>query len=102
ASLSYLSPKETSSGGERAASTFDGLRAELRGTLAANPEGALRTVVSRQLNELGAGDSAIALAFVEFLIDKKPEELRAYLAALDADATVVAGLEQTMKASVEE
>lgn len=99
--MSFLSAKVSLSVHERAAMGFDELRAGVRQALILAPEGELRRLVSKSLNDLEDQDSELALAVVEFLLDRKGAEVPKLLAALSPDEPALATLERILGASAE-
>ena len=101
AELSYVSTHETSSQKDRKAVSFEELRGTIRAAWIAAPEGELRRLASKTLNDLDDRDSALALAFVEWALDQHRAGLRAFLGSLDPQAGVPEQLEKALGASLD-
>ncbi len=100
--MSFLSSNVSLRVHQRDALGFDELRAGVRPALVLAPEGELRRLVSKSLNDLEDQDAALALAAVEFLLDRKSKELPKLLAALSPDEPALATLERVLGASAEQ
>jgi hypothetical protein len=102
AELSYVNTKESRSVRERNARTFDDLRASVRGAFQLSLDGDLAKVVSKHLNDFTDDDSLVALAFVEFALEKHRAELKELLGAITDKETVLETFERCMKKSCAE
>ncbi len=100
--ISFVTPRATLTVHERASLDFDTLRVTIRAAIAQSPEGFLRGLVNKSLNELEDQDSQLALAFVEFLLARKPHEVARYLAAVSPSEPAPATLERVLGATPEE
>jgi hypothetical protein len=100
--ISFVTPRATLTVHERSSVDFDTLRVTIRAAIAQSPEGFLRGLVNKSLNELEDQDSQLALAFVEFLLAKKPKEVARYLGAVSPSEPAPATLERVLGASPEE
>jgi hypothetical protein len=99
--MSFLSSKVSLSVHERTAWSWDELHANVRDALARSLEGDLRRLVSKSLNDLEDADSELALAFVEYLLARRPKELSSFVAALSPDEPALATLERVTGSKVE-
>ncbi len=84
------------------AGTFDTLRSHARPALEEAPEGTLRELLSKKTNDLDQLDSAVALAFVDYLLAEKRAELASFFAGLSDKEPPLATLEAVMKKSVDD
>jgi hypothetical protein len=82
--------------------TLDTLRSHVRRALQQAPEGELRALLTKKTNDLDQLDSAIALAFFDFMLAKQRGELAAFLAELKENEGGIATFERVMKKSVED
>jgi len=93
-----------SSTGKRAfkAGSFDQLRLLARLGLQQAPEGELRSMLAKKVNDLDQLDSAVALALFDFLLATKRQELANFYAEVKLDEPALTTFERVMKKSVED
>jgi hypothetical protein len=84
------------------ASTFDALRAHAREGLREVPPGELRSLLAKKTNDLDQVDSAVALAFMDFLLARKRAELATFFTSLKEGDPGVPTLEAATKKTIEE
>lgn len=82
------------------AGSFDLLRSHARHALRVAPDGELRSLLAKKTNDLDQLDSAIALAFFDYLLARERGGLAAFLGTL-AEAPIQT-LEKVVKKSMEE
>ncbi len=93
-----------SSTGKRAfkAGSFDQLRQLARLGLQQVPEGELRAMLAKKVNDLDQLDSAVGLALFDFLLATKRQELANFYAEVKLDEPALTTFERVMKKSVDE
>src|SRR5581483_5246274 len=84
------------------AGTFDTLRAHARLALQQSPEGELRGLLAKKTNDLDQLDSAIALAFFDYLLTKERPGFAAFLEALSETEAPIQTMEKALKKSIED
>jgi len=84
------------------AGTFDVLRAHARVALQQAPEGELRLLLSKKTNEFDQLDSAVALAFFDYLLDRERSGLAKFMEDLKDGELPMTTLEKALKKSVDE
>lgn len=102
AEIFYASAGSSTSKRSFQASTFDALRAHAREGLRDLPFGELRSLLAKKTNDLDQVDSAVALAFMDFLLARKRVELATFFTSLKEGENGVPTLEAATKKSVEE
>jgi hypothetical protein len=102
AEIFYASMGSSTSKRTFKAGTFDLLRAQVRVALQQAPEGEIRLLLSKKTNEFDQLDSAVALAFFDYLLDKERPALASFLENLKEDELPMATLEKALKKNVDE
>src|SRR5207302_6208891 len=102
AEIFYASMGSSTSKRTFKAGTFDLLRAHARTALQQAPEGELRGLLSKKTNDLDQFDSAIALAFFDYLLAKDRSALPAFLDGLKEEELPAVTLEKALKKNLDE
>ncbi|HZU98710.1 MAG TPA: hypothetical protein VFF73_18535 [Planctomycetota bacterium] len=100
--ISFVSAKQSLSVHERSSLSFEQMRSFERTVLGLSLEGDFRKLVSKSLNDMEDVDSELALATVEFLLEKKTSETAKFLGALSPDEAPSVTLERILGTSLDQ